>query len=155
MRRLSCTSHGRPTSVGQAAVMSAWWKVVIGAVLVVPLLAYVVGPLTPSDADRGDRSRPVIIGDVPEPAAPSPATPTTPPPSPAPAADDDGDDRAGAEGDTDDRARVNNPEPRRLDGRDDADDGGDDADDEAGEGSGERDDDTDGSDGGNDVGDDD
>ena len=102
--------------------MRTWWKVAIGVVLVVPLLAYVVGPLTPSDAGRGDRTRPVIIGDVRGTVEPAP-----------PASDDGDDDSAGA-GDTDEeRPRVNVPEPRRLEEPDGQHDDGE-------EGSGQRDD---------------
>ncbi len=44
--------------------MGTFWKALIGLAIAVPLAAYVVGPLTPSDSDNGDRSRPVIVGEV-------------------------------------------------------------------------------------------
>lgn len=97
--------------------MSTFWKALVGALLVVPLAAYVVGTLATSSADDGDRDRPVIIG---EPTDSTPASPSD---------DDDGEGR---------RDDVPETAPNRPDGGDDdGDDGGDDDGDEGG--SGERD----------------
>lgn len=114
--------------------MGTLWKVLVGLVLVVPLAAYVVGPLTPSDAGQHDRSRPVVIGDADPPGGrPSPPAPDQDPPGGS---------------DTDD-VRVNNPEPRRLEGRGTDDD----AEEESGQRGNETDDD-DGTDRDRDDGDD-
>lgn len=76
--------------------MSRTWRVVLLAVLVLPVLAYAAGALTSSPA-RDPEPRPLIILEDPggqvlpgSTLRPSPAAPSAPP-TPRPSPDDDGD----------------------------------------------------------------
>lgn len=138
--------------------MSAFWKVMVGLLLTLPVAAYVTGTFVASQADLPDRRSPVVISDSPsEGVTPSQAPtriateqPEKKPPKSTPRPTQNGDDGDGrrAEDQDGDKVRIVRPTPKEVgdddfdddDSRDD--DRDDDGDDDASRDDGSRDDDS-------------
>ncbi len=121
--------------------MSAFWKVIVGLLVVLPVAAYVTGTLVTSQAEMPSERPPIVITDSPSDRPGASPTPgrgksTSPKPTKRPAGGDDdagargGDD--GRRGGEDDDAQVIRPTPNDVDDDGD-DDGGDDSDDGEGD----------------------
>ena len=112
--------------------MSAFWKVMVGLLLTLPVAAYVTGTLVASQADLPDRRSPVVISDSPSQGATPSQDPTgiateqpekKPPKSTARPTQngDDGDGRR-AQDEDGDEVRIVRPTPREVGDDDFADD---------------------------------
>jgi hypothetical protein len=119
MRAFSSGSHVWPTRTRQTGRVRAFWKVLLGLLLTLPVAAYVAGTLVASQADTPTERTPIVVTGDPSGGVGSLAG--------SPASDPTRDDRDDPD-DDDDWEDVEEvvPEPDDLDDRDDRHEGSDD-----------------------------